>query len=163
MARDRRTAPRLESLEGKQLLTTMAQVHFDHIVQTAPVLNGTFQGALSTFLDTPGPPETRSEIFYGRSRAMGAVRIVVSDQMDATGHLLGGQVVLSNPRGSIHLGFGANDLVSTQSVGSLSTQVLKYTVAAGTGAYAWASGSGTFTVLQKAGKSATLVIDSSGT
>lgn len=157
MARDRRQAPRLESLEGRRLLSA---AHFDHIVRKAPVLNGTFRGSLGTFLDTPGPPETLSEVFYGRARSMGAVRAVVADQLDAAGNLLGGQVTLSNPRGTVQLGFGPGDVVSTQTVGQLSTEVVRYTVTAGTGAYAGASGSGTLTVLQKAGKSATLVLSS---
>lgn len=163
MSRDRRRAPRLESLEGRQLLST---AHFDHIVaRAAPplVLNGTMKGSLTTFLDTPGPPETLSEVFTGRARSMGAVRVVVSDQIDsATGSLLGGKVILSNPRGSVHLAFGPTSVVSNQTVGTLSTQVVHYTVVQGTGAYAGASGSGTFTVLQNNGKSATVVFQTSG-
>jgi hypothetical protein len=163
MSRDRRRAPRLESLEGRQLLS---RAHFDHIVARATpplVLNGTMKGSLSTFLDTPGPPETLSEVFNGRARSMGAVRAVVSDQIDpTTGALLGGQVVMSNPRGSVRLAFGPNSVVSNQTAGNLATQVVRYTVAQGTGAYAGASGSGTFTVLQNNGKSSTLVFQTSG-
>ncbi len=164
MARERRRSPRLESLEGRQLLAT---AHFDHIVARAAaplVLNGTLRGSISTFLDTPGPPETLSEVFNGRTRSMGNVRAVVSDQVDpTTGNLLGGQVALTNGRGSVHLVFGPGDVVSQQVVGTLTTQVVRFTVAAGTGAYAGAGGSGTFTVLQNAGKSATLVIATSTT
>ena len=162
MSRDRRRSPQLESLEGKQLLST---AHFDHIVaHAAPplVLNGTMKGSLSTFLDTPGPPETMSEVFTGRARSMGAVRVALYDQIDSTtGSLLGGQVVLTNPRGSVHLTFGPQSVVSNQTVGNFSTQVVQYTVAQGTGIYAGATGTGTFTVLQNNGKSSTLVFQTS--
>lgn len=168
MARDRRRSPRLESLEGRQLLATAHFNHIVHIIVTRPaaplVLNGTFKGAISTYLDTPGPPETLSEVFNGRARSMGVVRAVVSDKVDPTsGTLLGGQVALSNGRGSVHLVFGPSDVVSSESVGTLTTQVVHYTVTAGTGAFAAAGGSGKFTLLQNSGKSATLVVESSPT
>lgn len=161
MDRVRRRSPRLETLEGRQLL---ARAHFDHIIARAtppPVLNGTFQGMTSTYLDTPGPPETLSEVFSGRTRALGAVHATVSDQMDPkTGALLGGQVQMSNARGSVRLVFGPGDVVSQQFVGTLSTQVVRYTVAAGTGTYAGATGSGTITLVQNSLKGSTLVVQS---
>ena len=163
MARDRRRSPRLESLEGRQLLTAARLAHAAR--PAAPlVLNGSFNGQLSTFLDTPGPPETMSEVFNGRTRSTGAAKAVVYDFVDpTTGALLGGQVALSNARGSVHLVFGPGDVVSTQMVTkhALTTQVLRYTATAGAGALAGATGSGTITILQNTGKSATLVIASS--
>jgi hypothetical protein len=160
MARDRRRSPRLESLEGRQLLATARVAHH----AAPPALNGTFNGQISTYLDTPGPPETMSEVFTGRTRALGSAKAVVYDFVDpTTGALLGGQVALSNARGSVHLVFGPGDVVSTQMVGTLTTQVLRYTAAAGTGVFASATGSGTVTVLQNTGKSASLVIESSPT
>ena len=180
MARDRRRSPRLESLEGRQLLA--ARIAHAARPPAPLVLNGTFNGQVSSYLDTPGPPEIMSEVFSGRTRSTGAAKAVIYDIIDpTTGALLGGQVALSNARGSIHLVFGPSDVVSTQMVGTLTTQVLHYTVASGTGAYAGvgsgpavnvvnvpagsfaSGGSGTITLLQNTGKSATLVINSSAT
>ncbi len=178
MGRDRRKSPRLETLEGKLLLST---VHFDHILANpggpirparpaAPlVLNGTLKGDLSTYTDTPGPPETMTETFTGRTRGMGRVYVAVVDQLDASGNLIGGQVVLSNARGSVALGFGPNSTISGQQAGSITVQVVRYSVVSGTGAYARASGAGTFTAIQNSGtftalkstpQSSTLVLES---
>jgi hypothetical protein len=164
MGRDRRQSPRLEALEGKQLLST---VHFNHIVAPggvvndpalrggrAPVplvLNGTLRGDLSTYTDTAGPPETMTESFTGRTRAMGRVKAVVVDQIDAKGNLIGGQVVLTNARGSVTLGFGPDSAISGQQAGSITIQVVRYSVVSGTGAYAHRSGVGTFTAIQNTG------------
>ncbi|HEY2156487.1 MAG TPA: hypothetical protein VGH33_12710 [Isosphaeraceae bacterium] len=181
MGRDRRQSPRLEALEGKQLLST---VHFNHIVApgrgTLPilnggrppvplVLNGTLKGDVSTYTDTPGPPETMTEAFSGQTRAMGRVKAVVVDQIDAKGNLIGGQVVLTNARGSVTLGFGPDSTISGQQAGSITIQVVRYSVVSGTGAYAHRSGVGTFTAIQdtgtytaarSSGMSSTLVLES---
>jgi hypothetical protein len=161
MGRDRRKSPRLEALEGKQLLST---VHFNHIVakaggpavpaaraQAPLLLNGTLKGDVTSYTDTPGPPETMTETFSGRTRSMGRVRGVVIDQIDATGKLIGGQVVLTNARGSVTLGFGPDSTVSGQQAGTITIQVVRYSVVSGTGAYARASGSGVFTAIQNSG------------
>jgi hypothetical protein len=168
MGRDRRQSPRLETLEGKQLLSN---VHFDHIVNPGGpmILNGTLKGSVASFTDIPGPPETMAELFTGRVRAMGRVNAAVIDQMDATGNLIGGEVVLTNRRGSVTLGFGPNSTVSGQQAGTITVQVVRYSVVSGTGAYARASGSGTFTAVQNSGtftavqstgQSSTLVLES---
>ncbi len=158
MGRDRRKSPRLETLEVKQLLSN---VHFDHIVANpggpmipapAPfVLNGTLNGSVASFTDIPGPPETMAELFTGRVRAMGRVNGAVIDQMDANGNLIGGEIVLSNRRGSVTLGFGPGSTVSGQQAGTITVQVVRYSVVSGTGAFARASGSGTFTAVQNSG------------
>ncbi len=150
MGRDRRQSPRLEALEGKQLLSA---ARFDHIVASAAplVMNGTLKGVVSSFTDLAGPPETMMEMFTGRTRSMGRVTAIVTDQIDTAGHLLGGTVVLANARGSVTLGFGPGSTISSQEVGTITDQVVRYSVVSGTGAYARASGAGTFTALQNSG------------
>ena len=171
MGRDRRKSPRLETLEGKQLLSG---VHFNHIVAkpVGPmVLNGTLNGSVATFTDIPGPPETMAELFSGRVRAMGRVNAAVIDQLDASGKLIGGEIVLQNRRGSVTLGFGPNSTISGQQAGTITIQVVRYSVVSGTGAYAHASGSGTFTTVQdsgtftavkSSGQRSTLVLETTG-
>jgi hypothetical protein len=162
MARDRRQSPRLESLEGRQLLSAM---HYDHIVARAAapvVLDGKLQGNLSSYTEAAGPPRTMSEAFSGRVRSMGRVNGVVADQVDSSGNLIGGSITLTNRRGAVVLGFGPGSTVSTQQAGTLYSQVVRYSVVSGTGAYAGAGGTGTFASLQVANKSSTLVIESTG-
>lgn len=161
MSRERRRSPAIEPMEGRQLLSA---VHFDHIAAAARpapplVLNGVLNGAIRSFTQSSGTPMVLSESFSGHVRSMGAVRGVIADVIGAHNALLGGGIILRNPRGAVRLAFGPGDLVSTQSIGNISSEVVHYTVADATGIYARSGGSGTFTMLQSMGKSSQIILE----
>jgi hypothetical protein len=145
MSRDRRTPPKFEPLEGKLLLSaspaTMPPAH------GAVILDGNFTSNVKSVKSTGTPMVTVTEPFAGQSRSLGRVKATLVETADnTTGSLLSAGIVLQNAKGSVHLVFGQNDLVSQTSTKASSTQVLAYTIDHGTGAYANAGGAGTFTM-----------------
>jgi hypothetical protein len=126
----------VESLEGKQLLSAMHAAH--HAAPNAPalVLDGDLKDK-NTAND--------AEQFSGHVKGMGAVRGTVMVNYTGPNSPTDAEVVLTNSRGSVTLVAGPNDVLSVADNANNQVNTYRFTVQSGTGAYARASGAGTFT------------------
>ena len=145
MSRHRRRSPQIESLEGKLLLSTVHPMGRPQA--TALVLDGNLSSSVKAVKATGTTTLTISEAFTGTSRSLGRVKGTLTEVVDGTtGALLSAGFLLKNAKGSVHLAFGSNDLVAHSSDATTRRETLTYSVDSGTGAYATAAGSGTFTM-----------------
>ena len=151
MSRNRRRTPRLESLEGKQLLSTaahpaVAKPPVVHPVAhpASPPLNGELFGAThSTVLDTT-LTETVTMPFSGTAGSLGQVQGVLTEHINESAEVVArGNLVFKNGAGSVTLSFVKVDVLQNLTMPYNSQFLANYTVTAATGAYAGkASGTG---------------------
>ncbi len=137
MTRHRARSFQLESLEGKQLLSTLHPAHNATSKPPHLVLNGT----LKAFENQSGVSGYSGEIkSLGNVHAntIGNINFVDGPQPTAT------DFVVTGAKGSVTLSYGPN-LVSEKVTPTVETTRYRYTVVSGTGAYTGASGTGTFT------------------
>jgi len=138
MTRHRARSFQLESLEGKQLLSTLHPAHHATSKPAPLVLDGTLKafesqsGGLSVFSG-----EIKS---LGRAQAetIGDANFVDGPQPNAT------EFVVTGAKGSVTLSYGPN-MVSEKVTPTVEITRYQYTVVSGTGAYTGASGTGIFT------------------
>jgi hypothetical protein len=137
----------VESLEGKQLLSTMHVTH--HTAPKPPhlVLDGDLNDPVDHVVYSSDFSHS-AEQFSGRVKGMGAVQGNMIDYVPyttLTSQPNDARIVLTNSKGSVTLGFGENDRLSQSDNGVQTVTRFRFTVQSGTGAYAGASGAGVFT------------------
>jgi hypothetical protein len=137
----------VESLEGKQLLSTMHVTHQRVPHPPALVLDGDVKNPTGNIVYTSGMSQS-TENFSGRVKGMGVVTGSLLNFDPYTPPLNGPKIVLANSKGSVTLGIDQNDMISQTDTGTRTVTKLHYTVESGTGAYAGASGAGVFTETQ---------------
>jgi hypothetical protein len=131
----------VESLEGKLLLST-ARASVRQAPQVA--IDGTYKSSVNTLSSTGTTIVTITQPFSGQSRGLGRANgTLVEKGNTSTGEVLESGFLISAPKGTIHLVFDKNSLVSHKVTKTTSTEVLKYSVDYGTGAYTTAKGAGT--------------------
>ena len=148
MARSRVRRFEVESLERKQLLSTMLVTHHAAARHPALVLNGNLENPASNVLFS-GDTYNNEEHFAGRVKGMGAVygTLILDYAPDTTTpQLTSVKLVLSNAKGSVTLGDGQNAIISTTGLVTEFITKYRFNVQSGTGAYSGVSGAGTFIV-----------------
>ena len=128
MTRHRARSFQLESLESKQLLSTLHPAHHARSRPAPLVLNGTLK-------------ELEGQNVSGYSGELKSLGPVVANVDSQTGNPSATKIVVTGANGSITLSYNANFM--SDQVGR-NTQILAfpYTVVSGTGAYTGAKGSG---------------------
>jgi hypothetical protein len=147
MARRRARMFEVESLEGKQLLST---VHLTHHTAPTParlVLNGDLKDPTGKLVYNRDMSQSEEQL-SGHVKSMGVVTGAIFNYEPYTPPLNDPNIVLTNAKGSVTLGFGETDLLSQSDTGTKTVSRLRFTVQSGTGAYAGASGAGVFTLTQ---------------
>jgi hypothetical protein len=134
----------VESLEGKQLLSTMHVTHHTAPQPPALVLDGDLKDPTGDIVYTSDMSQS-TEKFSGRVKGMGVVTGSIVNFDPYTTPLNDPAIVLTNSKGSVTLGIDQNDIISQTDTGTKTVSKLHYTVESGTGAYAGASGAGVFT------------------
>lgn len=137
MTRHRARSFRLESLEGKQLLSTLHPAHVATSKPSPVVLDGT--------LKAPDNGSGVSGLFSGDIKSLGRVdadtignaNFVEGPQRTATEFVV-------TVKGSVTLSYGPK-FVSEKVTPTVEITRYRYKVVSGTGAYTGASGTGTFT------------------
>ncbi len=147
MARPHARMLEVESLEGKQLLSTMHVTHHTAPQPPALVLDGDLKDPTGDFVYTSGMIQI-TEKYSGRAKGMGVVTGSLLNFEPYTPPLNNPEIVLTNSKGSVTLGIDQNDKISQTDTGTKTVTKLHYTVESGTGAYAGASGAGFFTETQ---------------
>jgi hypothetical protein len=144
MARPRARMPEVESLEGKQLLSTM---HVTHPAARKPaplVLDGDLKDPVDNVAYNSDSSHSEEQ-FSGKVKSMGAVQGTIVNYQPYTPPLNDPKIVLTNSRGSVTLVFGENSRISQSDIVTKVVTRFRFTVQSGTGAYAGASGAGVFT------------------
>ena len=128
MTRRRARSFQLESLEGKQLLSTLHPAHHARSKPAPLVLNGTLK-------------ELEGQDVSGYSGELKSLGEVVANVDPQTGKSSATEIVITGAKGSVTLSWDAN--LMSDGVGR-NSQILEfpYTVVSGTGAYTGAKGSG---------------------
>ena len=147
MARPRARMFEVESLEGKQLLSTMHVTH--HTAPKPPplVLDGDLKDSSGNVVYSSDMSQSEEQ-FSGRVKSMGVVNGTILNYNPYTSPLNDPKIVLTNSRGSVTLVFGENDLLSQSDSGTKTMTRFRFTVQSGTGGFAGASGAGVFTETQ---------------
>jgi hypothetical protein len=145
MSRNRRRTPRLEPLEGKQLLSTAhahVTVHKPPAVHPAsPPLIGALVASTHTTVQDAVLAQTVTMPFSGSAGAMGRVRAVLTEDIDQSAEAVAkGNLVLTNGSGTITLSFGRVNVLQNLTMPYNSQFLANYTVTAATGAYAGKAG-----------------------
>jgi hypothetical protein len=147
MARPHARMFEVESLEGKQLLSTMHVAHHTARQPPALVLNGDLKDPTGKVVYNSDMSQS-TENLSGRVKSMGVVTGSVLNYDPYTPKLNDPTIVLTNSKGSVTLGIDQNDTISQTDTGTKTVTKLHYSVESGTGAYAGASGAGVFTLTQ---------------
>ena len=143
----------VESLEGKQLLSTMHLAHHTAPQPPALVLDGDLKDPTGMIANNSDMSRS-TEKFSGHVRGMGVVTGSILNYVPGTttdNPLPGAaphgppEIVLANPKGSVTLSIDRNDTISQTDTSKELVTKLHYTVESGTGAYAGAAGTGIFT------------------
>jgi hypothetical protein len=152
MARERPRPLRVETLEGKLLLST---VHAARPAAVGPPmvhgqplsLAGTMVASAYQVLPAKSMARPVKISLAGSVASMGRVTATLTEQIDeqveAVAH---GDLVLQGARGSLTLNFDHVDVLQNLTTPYNSGFIVTYTVTSGTGAYAGATGSGTLLV-----------------
>ncbi len=128
MTRHRARSFQLESLEGKQLLSTLHPAHHARSKPAPLVLNGTLK-------------ELEGQNVSGYSGELKSLGQVVANVNPQTDSRSAPTIVVTGAKGSVTLSYNANFI--NEQVGRNSELIaLPYTVVSGTGAYTGAKGSG---------------------
>jgi hypothetical protein len=136
MTRHRARSFRLESLEGKQLLSTLHPAHHAAAKPAALVLDGTLR-AFESQSDSPFSGEIKS---LGRVQGYTVGNFDFTDGPQATAT----EFVVTGAKGSVTLSYGP-DFLSEKVTPQVEITRYHYTVVSGTGVYTGASGTGIFT------------------
>ena len=147
MARPHARMFEVESLEGKQLLSTMHVAHHTARQPPALVLNGDLKDPTGKVVYNSGMSQS-TENLSGRVKGMGVVTGSLLNYDPYTPKLNDPTIVLTNSKGSVTLGIDQDDTISQTDTGTKTVTKLHYSVESGTGAYAGASGAGVFTLTQ---------------
>jgi hypothetical protein len=147
MARPRARTFEVESLEGKQLLSTMHVTHHTAPKPAPLVLDGDLKDPSGNIIYNSDMSQSEEQ-FSGHVKSMGAVTGTIFNYDPYTTPLSDPHIVLTNSRGSVTLGFGQSDVLSQSDTGTKTVSRIRFTVQSGTGAYAGASGAGVFTETQ---------------
>jgi hypothetical protein len=145
MARPRARIIGVESLEGKQLLSTMHVTH--HAAWQPPilVLDGDLKDPVQHVVYSNDVSHS-AEQFSGRVKSMGAVQGTLTlDYVPETNQLNYPKIVLTNSKGSVTLGYGENAVISQSDLVTKFITRYRFTVQSGPGAHAAASGTGVYT------------------
>jgi hypothetical protein len=154
MSRNRRRTPRLEPLEGKQLLSTAhahPPVHKPPVVHpTSPPLKGALVSATHSTVRNTTLTETVTMPFSGTAGSMGPVQGVLTEIINESAEVVSqGNLVLTNGAGSVTLTFGSVDVLQNLTMPYNSQFLTNYKVTAATGAYAGkVSGTGVLEVTE---------------
>jgi hypothetical protein len=128
MTRHRARSFQLESLEGKQLLSTLHPAHHARSKPAPLVLNGTLK-------------ELEGQNVTGYSGELKSLGQVVANVNPQTNTPIAPTIVVTGAKGSVTLTY--NIVFESEQVGRNSELIaLPYTVVSGTGAYTGAKGSG---------------------
>lgn len=128
MTRHRARSFQLESLEGKQLLSTLHPAHHARSKPAPLVLNGTLKELEGQNVSS----------YSGELKSLGQAVANVNPQ---TGNPSATRIVVIGAEGSVTLSYNAN-LISEQVGRNSEILAFPYTVVSGTGAYTGAKGSG---------------------
>lgn len=157
MARQRRRSFEIETLEGKLLLST-AHAAVPAAVQapapSPPTLHGkplALHGVMAASAFKVSPIVSNAEpvqiSLAGTAGALGAVTGTLTEEVDEqVEEVTRGTLVLQNARGTLTLDFVRPDVMENLTEPYNEGFVVSYKIAAGTGAYAGATGSGTLDV-----------------
>jgi hypothetical protein len=137
----------VESLEGKQLLSTMHVLHHTAPQPPALVFDGDLKDPTGNIVYNSDLSQS-TEKFSGRVKGMGVITGSVLNFDPYTPPLKHPKIVLTNSHGSVTLGIDQTDLISQTDTGTKTVTKLHYAVISGTGVYAGASGAGVFTETQ---------------
>ena len=125
----------------------LSTVHPAIAINSTPVLDGTYNSNVKAVRSQGATNPVISEIFGGRSKGTGKASGVIIESVDSTSNTItSAGFTIQNKKGSVHLSFSSDGLLSHSSNKKGSREVLSYTVDLGTGAYANATGSGTFSM-----------------
>jgi len=152
MSRDRSRSPRLEPLEGRQLLSTArasravpAPKLAAQVLAPAQSLDGDLSGSLRDLIVRGGATSAMSQPFAGTIPAIGPVIARVNTLYNGTTRaLIRGEIIVAGQAGSLRLAFADRDQVSHRADDSSAEAVGTYRVDSGSGAFATTKGSGTF-------------------
>ena len=147
MARHNARMFEVESLEAKQLLSTMHITHHTAPKPHALVFDGDLKDPTGNIVYNNDLSQS-TEKFSGRVNGMGVVTGSVLNFDPYTSPLKHPKIVLTNSKGSVTLRIDQNHIISQTDTGTQTVTTLHYTVKSGTGAYAGASGAGVFTETQ---------------
>jgi hypothetical protein len=151
MTRHRARSFQLESLEGKQLLSTLHPAHHATPKPAALVLDGTLSGLRGQTVHTTDSTNSNfqsQEPVSGKIKSLGRVQanvnVSTNFSRDSATPITHNEIVLQGAKGSVTLSYGP-DILSEQVKPHAVIGVYHYTVVSGTGAYSGASGTGTVT------------------
>jgi hypothetical protein len=135
----------VESLEGKQLLSTMHITHHTAAEPLTLVLDGDLKEPVQQVVLSNGINHSEEKL-SGSVQGMGAVHgTSILDYIASTNQLNYAKIVLTNSEGSVTLGYGENAIASQSDLVTKVITRYRFTVQLGTGAYAGASGAGFYT------------------
>ena len=145
MSRNRRWTPRLEPLEGKQLLST---AHAHPPVPKPPVvhptslpLDGALVASTHTTIQNTTLTQTVTMPFDGAAGSMGRVQGVLTEDINESAEAVAkGNLVLKNGAGTVTLSFAQVNVLQNLTVPYNSQFLVNYKVTAATGAYAGKTG-----------------------
>ena len=147
MARHHARMFEVESLEGKQLLSTMHVTHHPSPQRHAIVFDGDLKDPTGNIVYNNDLSQS-TEKFSGRIKGMGPVNGSVLNFDPYTTPLHDPKIVLTNSKGSVTLRINQHDIISQTDTGTQTVTKFHYAVKSGTGAYSGASGAGVFTETQ---------------
>jgi hypothetical protein len=145
MARPRARIFEVESLEGKQLLSTMHVTHSTAPKPLTLVLDGDLKEPVQQVVFSNGVNHSEERL-SGSVKSMGAVQgTLILDYIPNTDRVKDAKLILTNSKGSVTLGYGKNALISQSDLVTKFIARYRFVVQSGTGAYAGASGAGIYT------------------